>query len=73
MVDILESNARVVNVDESLLKKTSFAAKVWGSKRHSKYSMGALVNPSVALIAAIDTDGGVFFSASTVNTDNRVM
>ena len=62
-----------MNIDESSLKKTSYYNRTWGNKSISKFSIGALVNPSVSVIAAIDTEGGVFFSASTTTTDKEVM
>ena len=73
MVKLLESGVRVVNIDESLLKKTSFQVKTWGNKHHSKYSLGSTLNPAISLIATIDTEGTVFFSVSTVNTNTSVM
>ena len=73
MVDVLESGTRVVNIDESLVKTTSFFTKTWGKRDHCKYSMGTPISPGVALIAAIDTDGDVFFSVSTANTNTEVI
>ena len=73
MVQLLESGVRIVNIDESLLKKTSFHVKTWGNKHSSKYCLGSTLNPAISLIATIDTEGCVFFSVSTVNTNTSVM
>ena len=73
MIGVLESGVRVVNVDETLLKTTSFFTKTWGKHGYCKYSLGSSISPGVAMIAAIDTDGAVFFTVSTANTNARVI
>ena len=62
MLDLLSKGDRVLNVDESWLNQTSFQRKLWAPKGRPASVNKQAVAPRISLIAALDTDGRVYFS-----------
>ena len=62
MLDLLNTTKRVINVDESWLNDTSFQRKVWAPIGQSASVTRVAVSPRLSLIAALDTDGRVWYS-----------
>ena len=73
MLDLLSKGKRVLNVDESWINQTNFQRKVWAKKGLPASVTCKAVAPRISLIAALDTDGRIFFSMTQVNTDQKVM
>ena len=73
MIDVYREYSLIVNIDESLIKVTNFAAKAWG-RRNLRFSRdsGAL-SPGLGMIAALCSDGRVFYSLSFRTTDHEMM
>lgn len=73
MLDILSLNKRVINVDESWIPETNYNRSMWCPKNAPCTITDKFMNPRLALIAALDTDGNVYFSLTHANTDSDVM
>ena len=73
MLELLGTNKRILNVDESWLSETSFQRKIWSPKDRPSTVTRQGVSPRLSLIAALDTQGRVWFSLSHANTDQRVL
>ena len=69
MLDLLDKKKRVISLDETWLNETNFTRRAW----FPRDSPGTLplqpVSPSLSMIAALDTDGRVYFSLSHAKTD----
>ena len=73
MLPLLEGKKRVINVDESWLNDTGFYRKLWQPKSGSCSVQARTVSPRLSILAAIDTDGHVWFSLTQANTDSDVL
>ena len=73
MLQLLEEGRRIVNVDESWLNETSFYRKLWHPKNQVCSVPTQPVSPRLSLIAAIDTEGRIWYSLTQANTDSDVM
>ena len=62
LVRIMEEGKRIINLDETWLNETSFTRRVWAPKEgHGNVRLHAVM-PRVSMIAALDTDGRVWYS-----------
>ena len=73
MFEILKSQKRVINIDESWISEMSFIRKTWGEKNGRGNIQLNTVSPRLSMIAALDTDGSVWFTLSHANTDSNMM
>ena len=73
MINILASGKRVINIDETWLSETSFIRKTWGEKNGNGNMTLNSVIPRVSVIAALDTEGNIWFTLSHANTDSNMM
>ena len=73
MLPLLESKTRIINIDETWLNESSFVRKVWAPRNGLGNVKLNTVSPRLSMIAALDTDGRVWFSLSHSNTDSNVM
>ena len=73
MCELLRANKRIINVDESWFNETNFIRKIWTKSDASATVTNKTVSPRVAMIAALDTDGRVYFALTHANTDSNVM
>lgn len=73
MLELLKQDLRVVCIDETWLNETSFIRKTWGSRDGKGNAILNSVSPRVSMIAALDTDGRVWFSLSHANSDSNMM
>ena len=73
MLEILMNGKRVINVDESWLSETNFNRRMWCPTNAPCTITDKIINPRLSLIAALDTDGNVYFSLNHSNTDSDVM
>lgn len=73
MLDLLEQGKRIINVDESWINETNYLRRSWSIPQEAKSQIEPILQPRLAVIAAIDTDGRVFFSLNHSNTDSDVM
>ena len=64
---------RVINIDETWLNETSFVRKVWAKKVGQGNLQLHTVSPRLSLIAALDTDGKVWFSLTHATTNSDMI
>ena len=69
MLSVLKQDKRVINVDETWLNESNFLRKTWVPNSATGSVPLHAITPSLSLIAALDTDGRVYFSLSHSNTD----
>ena len=73
MFEILSLGKRVINVDESWIPETNYNRNMWYPKYTPCTISDKFMSPRLALIAALDTDGNVYFSLTHANTDSNVI
>jgi hypothetical protein len=73
MMHLLSLEKRVINIDESWINETSFTRKTWSKRDGRGNTQLNSVSPRLSMIAAIDTDGRVWFTLSHANTDSNMM
>ena len=80
MLPLLESGCfstpparRVINVDESWLNGTRFVRRIWAPSDAPATVTDKQVAPRIALIAALDTEGRIWFALHQANTDSDIM
>jgi transposase len=73
MLELLRRGLRVVNVDESWLNESRFIRRMWCPPDGAGTVTGKMLQPRLSLIAALDTDGRLYFSLTHANTDSDVM
>ena len=71
MLTLLEQGKRVINLDETWLSEVSFVRKTWAARGGRGNAALNALSPRLSVIAAIDTDGRVWFSLSHSNTDSH--
>ena len=69
----MEQGKRVINIDETWLNETSFVRMVWAKKGGEANLRLNAVTPRLSLIAALDTDGKVWFCLGHATTSSDVM
>ena len=70
---MLSESKRILNVDESWIGESSFIRRMWCPPKSPATVTSRIVTPRLSLIAAIDTDGRVWYSLTQANTDQNVM
>ena len=73
MLPLLESGRRIINVDESWLNQTRFVRKIWVPTDGAATYTDKQVQPRISLLAALDTNGKIWFALTQANTDADVM
>ena len=73
MLSLLNSGKRIINVDETWLNETNFTRKVWCRPDSTCSETIKAISPSLSMIAALDTDGRVFFSLGHAATDHDTL
>jgi len=73
MLEILSLEKRVINVDESWIPETNYNRSMWCPTNTPCTITDKFMSPRLALIAALDTDGNVYFALTHSNTDSSVM
>ena len=72
MFALLESGMRIVNIDESWINDTTYFYKLWTPKHEACTFPMKPVSPRVSVIAAIDTDGKIWYSLTQETTNSEV-
>ena len=72
MLSLLERGTYIINVDESWVNDLSFVRKCWQTKEGLPSIPIKTVQPRLSIIAAIDTEGRVWYALTQANTDSEV-
>ena len=73
MLSLLNEGKRLVNIDESWINETNFTRKIWCPADAAATITQRAVTPRLTLIAALDTEGRLYFSLTHANTDSDVL
>ena len=73
ILPLLERGTRIINIDETWLNETSFVRRKWAPRDGMGNTKLNTVAPRLSMIAAMDTEGRVWFSLSHSNTDSNVI
>ena len=73
MLNILKTDQIIINIDESWLNETNYTRMMWCPPSGQGTITSKQVAPRIALIAALDTNGRVYYSLSQANTDADVL
>ena len=69
MISLLREGKRIINVDETWINETNFTRKAWCSTKSTATEPQKAVQPSLAMITSLDSDGRIHFALSHSNTD----
>ena len=69
MLEILQTPARVFNIDESWINDLSWNQRQWHRSSSSNSVSSKVVSPRLSLIVAIDNFGSIYYSLTQVATD----
>ena len=73
MIKLLATNKRIINIDESWISETEYSRRMWCPNKVPCTSTEQTIGTRLALIAALDTDGRVYFALTHANTDSDVI
>ena len=73
MLPLLQRGARILNVDESWVNSTNFTRMIWCPPQTPATMRAKPISYRISLIAALDTEGCIFYSLTQANTDQHVM
>ena len=73
MIGLLETNKRIINIDESWISETEYSRRMWCPNKAPCTVTERSVGTRLALIAALDTEGRVYFALTHANTDSDVI
>ena len=63
----------IINIDESWLNGTRFVRRVWAPSGEPATVPDRQVAPRISIIAALDTEGRIWFALTQANTDADIM
>ena len=72
MLGVLDSGKRCICIDETWLNELDFRRMKWRARNDTNSIPKRGISPRVSVIAAIDTNGEVYFASTQVNTDADV-
>ena len=73
MISLLREGTRILNIDESWINDMNFTRKMWCPGSTPATVTNKAVSHRLALIAALDSDGHIYYSLTQANTDQNVM
>ena len=73
MIQLLKENKRIINIDESWIAEIDYSRKMWCPSKAPCTVNEQSIGIRHSLIAALDTDGHVYFALTHANTDSDVM
>ena len=73
MLELLTEGKRILNVDETWVPQTKYLKRQWRLPGSAGSLWSKAVAPRITMIAAIDTEGEVYFSMNQCNTDTPMM
>ena len=62
MLELLGSDFRILNIDETWINETCFTRRSWQSNKVSNSAVENSVHPRVSMIAALDNFGELYLS-----------
>ena len=63
----------MINIDESWIAETEYSRRIWCPAKAPATITDKSINPRLALIAALDSDGHIYFALTHAITDSNVI
>ena len=73
MIGLLKKGMRIINIDESWVNQTNYSRRIWAPADSPASATVKQITHNLNLIAALDTDGNVWFSVNHSNTNHLVI
>ena len=73
MLPIYETSQRVINIDESWLNEADFRGRRWKGRGMLNTASDKVFSQRINIIAAIASDGDMWVTLTTCNTNSEVM
>ena len=73
MLELLQKGTRVLNIDETWINDTNYTRMMWCPPRTPATMATRPTSYRISMIAALDTEGCVYYSLTQANTDSDVM
>ena len=73
MLPIYSSNRRIINVDESWIPVSDFNRQRWRRRGMKNTMADKVLSQKINIITAMSSDGDVWYSLTTCNTDSDVL
>ena len=73
MLELLSQTKRILNMDESWIGDSSYIRRMWCPGNSPATVTSSTVSPRLSLLAALDTDGNVWYALTQANTGQNVM
>ena len=73
MLPIYETSQRVINIDESWLNEADFRGRRWKGRGMLNTASDKVFSQKINIIAAIASDGDMWVTLTTCNTNSEVM
>ena len=70
---LLEQDKRIINIDETWINETNYTRRTWAPRDGTGNLQLNPVSPRLSMIAALDTEGRVWFTLSHANTDSNII
>ena len=73
MLPLLKSGTRILNIDETWINETNFTRMMWCPAGTPATMTAKPISYRISMIAALDTEGCIYYSLTQANTDQNVM
>lgn len=70
MIEALEGQKRIINVDETWINESNFIRKTWSPKKQHSSICIQPMSPRISMIAALDSDGHIWYALTQSTTDS---
>ena len=69
MLSLLQNGTRILNIDETWVSSTNFTRMMWGPPQTTATMSAKPISYRISMIAALDTEGCIYYSLTQANTD----
>ena len=73
MLDLLRNRKRILNIDETWINDTNYTRMMWCPPQTPATMTTRPISYRISMIAALDTEGCIYYSLTQANTDSDVM
>ena len=73
ILPLLQNGTTILNIDESWVNSTNFTRRAWSQTGTLTTIPEKPISYRIALIAALDTEGRIYYCLTQANTDQNVM
>ena len=73
MLELLQKGTRILNLDETWINDTNYTRMMWCPPQTPATMATRPISYRISMIAALDTEGCIYYSLTQANTDSDVM